>query len=278
MKQKILKLLKSRFVWCNMVLSILLLIVLSAVVLFLLKIYTNHGESIDVPNVVGLYELEAQQVIDKAGLEMEVIDSVYIRDQKPGVIVEQTPKQGLNVKSGRVIYLTINSNSKKEITIPNLIGVSERQATSTLSTLGFSISSINIVPSEYSDVLLEIRYNNAVVKAGDKLPDGAALTISVGRNDYNVAGEMVAMPSLIGLSSEEAVRIISDKNLVVGYIGFDQPQPKNDSEKSLYKVYKQIPQPNDTVIPGKRVDIWLSKDLKKQKAQQDTKQDDDFFR
>ena len=147
MKQKILKLLKSRFVWCNIVLSILLLIVLSAVVLFLLKIYTNHGESIDVPNVVGLYELEAQQVIDKAGLEMEVIDSVYIRDQKPGVIVEQTPKQGLNVKSGRVIYLTINSNSKKEITIPNLIGVSERQATSTLSTLGFSISSINIVPS-----------------------------------------------------------------------------------------------------------------------------------
>ena len=214
MKQKILKLLKSRFVWCNIVLSILLLIVLSAVVLFLLKIYTNHGESIDVPNVVGLYELEAQQVIDKAGLEMEVIDSVYIRDQKPGVIVEQTPKQGLNVKSGRVIYLTINSNSKKEITIPNLIGVSERQATSTLSTLGFSISSINIVPSEYSDVLLEIRYNNTVVKAGDKLPDGAALTILVGRNDYNVAGEMVAMPSLIGLSSEEAVRIISDKNLV----------------------------------------------------------------
>ena len=277
MKQKILKLLKSRFVWCNIVLSILLLIVLSAVVLFLLKIYTNHGESIDVPNVVGLYELEAQQVIDKAGLEMEVIDSVYIRDQKPGVIVEQTPKQGLNVKSGRVIYL-INSNSKKEITIPNLIGVSERQATSTLNTLGFSISSINIVPSEYSDVLLEIRYNNAVVKAGDKLPDGAALTISIGRNDYNVAGEMVAMPSLIGLSSEEAVRIISDKNLVVGYIGFDQPQPKNDSEKNQYKVYKQIPQPNDTVIPGKRVDIWLSKDLKKQKAQQETKQDDDFFR
>ena len=45
MKQKILKLLKSRFVWCNIVLSILLLIVLSAVVLFLLKIYTNHGES-----------------------------------------------------------------------------------------------------------------------------------------------------------------------------------------------------------------------------------------
>ena len=103
MKQKILKLLKSRFVWCNIVLSILLLIVLSAVVLFLLKIYTHHGESIDVPNIVGLYELEAQQVIDKAGLEMEVIDSVYIRDQKPGVIVEQTPRQGLNVKSKRAV-------------------------------------------------------------------------------------------------------------------------------------------------------------------------------
>lgn len=244
--------------------------------MFCLKIYTHHGESITVPNVIGLYEHEARELFERAGLSMEIVDSVYLRNEKPGVIVEQTPKQGLSVKGGRIIFLTVNANAKREIAIPDLIGVSERQATSTLNSLGFNIGSINIVPSEYADMVLEIRHNDRILKAGDKLPDGSTLSISVGRNDTIVSGEMVVVPSLIGLSATEAERIISENNMVVGYVGFDQPQPKNDSEKLQYKVYRQMPEAEQVVIPGKRIDIWLSKDPRKQQGERD-KKDDDFF-
>ncbi len=276
MINKILTLLKSKFLWLNVLAAVAVLVIISTIVMFCLKIYTHHGESITVPNVIGLYEHEARELFERAGLSMEIVDSVYLRNEKPGVIVEQTPKQGLSVKGGRIIFLTVNANAKREIAIPDLIGVSERQATSTLNSLGFNIGSINIVPSEYADMVLEIRHNDRILKAGDKLPDGSTLSISVGRNDTIVSGEMVVVPSLIGLSATEAERIISENNMVVGYVGFDQPQPKNDSEKLQYKVYRQMPEAEQVVIPGKRIDIWLSKDPRKQQGERD-KKDDDFF-
>lgn len=273
---KLLSLLKSKFVWLNLLAAFAVLVVLSMVVLFWLKKYTHHGESIDVPNLIGLYEHEAREIVGKVGLEIEVVDSVYLRNEKPGIIVEQTPKQGLGVKGGRVVFLTVNATAKREISVPDLIGVSERQATATLNSLGFNIGSINVVPSEYADMVLEIRHNNIMVKAGDKLPDGSTLSIYIGRNDTIVSGEMVVVPSLIGLSAAEAERTIAENNMVVGYIGFDQPQPQNDVEKAQYKVYRQVPEAEQTVIPGKRVDVWLSKDPRKQQGIQD-KKEDDFF-
>ncbi|MDO4726587.1 MAG: PASTA domain-containing protein [Porphyromonadaceae bacterium] len=275
MVKKIVDLIKSKFLWVNILVAIFSVVILVSVVLFALKIYTNHGEAIKVPNLVGLYENEAEEAIKHTGLTFEIIDSVYTRDAKPGIIVEQTPNQGLSVKDGRVVYLTINAKQKRAITIPNLINVSQRQATYTLTSLGFNIGNVEIIPSEYTDLVLDIKYNGVSLKEGDKVPDGATLSLSVGRSDSVYNGEMVIVPSLIGLSINEAEKIIANNNLVVGYIGFDNPQPSTDKEKLSYKIYRQMPPVTEQVVPGKRVDLWLSKDP--QKLQQSNKKDDDFF-
>lgn len=275
MVKKIVDLIKSKFLWVNILVAIFSVVILVSVVLFALKIYTNHGEAIKVPNLVGLYENEAEEAIKHTGLTFEIIDSVYTRDAKPGIIVEQTPNQGLSVKDGRVVYLTINAKQKRAITIPNLINVSQRQATYTLTSLGFNIGNVEIIPSEYTDLVLDIKYNGISLKEGDKVPDGATLSLSVGRSDSVYNGEMVIVPSLIGLSINEAEKIIANNNLVVGYIGFDNPQPSTDKEKLSYKIYRQMPPVTEQVVPGKRVDLWLSKDP--QKLQQSNKKDDDFF-
>lgn len=275
MVKKIVDLIKSKFLWVNILVAIFSVVILISVVLFALKIYTNHGEAIKVPNLVGLYENEAEEAIKHTGLTFEIIDSVYTRDAKPGIIVEQTPNQGLSVKDGRVVYLTINAKQKRAITIPNLINVSQRQATYTLTSLGFNIGNVEIIPSEYTDLVLDIKYNGVSLKEGDKVPDGATLSLSVGRSDSVYNGEMVIVPSLIGLSINEAEKIIANNNLVVGYVGFDNPQPATDKEKLSYKIYRQMPPVTEQVVPGKRVDLWLSKDP--QKLQQSNKKDDDFF-
>jgi len=268
--KKIIELLKSKLLWFNIIAVILILIVLFFAMLMFLKFYTNHGESIKVPNLIGLYENEAVEVIKKEKLQVEIIDSVFLRNSKSGVIVEQTPKQGSNVKHGRIIYLTINAKSKRTLILPNLVNVSQRQATNTLTAMGFGVN-VKIVPSEYSDVVLEITQNGRTLNAGDKLQDGAVLTLTVGKNnDYD--GEMIFVPSLTGLSFKDAENAILTNHLVIGYTGFDV-QPKDDNDKLLYKVYKQSPSPNESVIPGKRIDIWLSKDARK--IQQ--RQEDDFF-
>ncbi len=275
MIKKIADLIKSKFFWINILAAIFSIVILVSIILFALKIYTNHGEAIKVPNLVGLYENEAEEAIKHTGLTFEIIDSVYIRDAKPGIIVEQTPKQGLNVKAGRVVYLTVNAKQKRAITIPNLINVSQRQATYTLTSLGFKIGNVEIVPSEYTDLVLDIKYNGVSIKEGDKVPDGATLSLSVGRSDSVYNGEMVIVPSLMGLSINEAENIIANSNLMIGYVGFDNPQPTTDKEKLSYKVYRQMPSATERVVPGKRIDIWLSKDP--QKLQEGNKKDDDFF-
>lgn len=272
---KVKELVKSKFFWINIGAAVLAIIILWSIILLILKAYTNHGEAIKVPNLVGLYENEAEEAIKKSGLAFEIVDSVYMRDAKPGVIVEQTPKQGLSVKSGRIIFLTVNARQKKTIALPNLINVSQRQATYTLNSLGFNVGSVSVVPSEYSDMVLEVKLNGTSLRAGDEVPDGSTLSLVVGRNDSIYGGEKVMMPSLFGLSAAEAEKLITASNLVVGYVGFDNPQPANDKERSTYKVYKQIPEPHESVVPGKRVDIWLSKDGKKQQSQ--NKKNDDFF-
>lgn len=86
--------LKSRFFLINIILAIFTVIALVFLTLFLLKIYTRHGEALEVPNVVGMYANEADVLTERAGLRLVVIDSVFVRDSKPGGIVEQTPKRG----------------------------------------------------------------------------------------------------------------------------------------------------------------------------------------
>ena len=261
--------LKSKVLWVNIIVAVAVVIMLGVGTLTFLKYYTRHGEFVITPELKGLYESEAESILKQNMLRMEIVDSVYMRGEKPGIIVEQTPKAGGKVKSGRVVYLTINAKAKKQVVVPNILNVSRLQAESTLKSLGFTISNIEIVPSEYADLVLEIKYKGRTIEVGEQLPDGAVLSLKVGENDAYV-GSMAFVPILIGLSRDAAVMKIAANELSLGDINFDIP-PANDGEK--YMVYRQSPEAGERVVPETRIHIWLSKDAKKGQAQQQ----DDFF-
>ena len=263
---------KSKVLWINIIVVVAVVIMLGISTLTFLKYYTRHGEFVITPELKGLYEDEAESILKQNMLRMEIVDSVYLRNEKPGIIVEQTPKAGGKVKSGRVVYLTINAKAKKQVVVPNVLNVSRRQAESTLKSLGFTIGNIEIVPSEYADLVLEIKYKGQSVEMGEQLPDGAVLSLKVGENGENYEGSMAFVPILIGLSQSTAENKIEANELIVGIISYDVP-PANDAEKTQYMVYRQSPDPGERVVPETRVHIWLSKDAKKGQAQQQ----DDFF-
>lgn len=270
-------LLKSKFFWINVVVAIVAALVLMYLAMMLMKVYTHHGESVEVPEFLGLYVNEAESLADKSDLQIEVIDSVFLRDKKPGAIVEQTPKSGLKVKRDRVVYLTINSFSKRQISLPNLLNVSERQATYTLKSLGFEIGNVEVMPSEYADLVLDIKHNGTSLKPGDKVADGAVISLVVGKNDSTYKGEMQIVPLLQGMSRADAVAAIEAQGFIVGFVGSDEKDNANISDPS-FKVFRQNPVAGSTVIPGKRIDIWLTKDPKKINSQtQKTSDEDDFF-
>lgn len=277
MKKKIVAILKNKFIWINVGLAIVAALVLMYLAMLLMKVYTHHGEAVEVPEFLGLYVNEAESLADKSDLRIEVIDSVFLRDKKPGSIVEQTPKSGLKVKKDRVIYITINSFSKRQIALPNLLNVSERQATYTLKSLGFEIGRVEIMPSEYADLVLDVKHNGTSLKPGEKVPDGAVISLVVGKNDSTYQGEMRIVPTLQGMNRIDAVAAIEAQGFIVGFVGFDGRESANTDDLS-FKVYRQNPIAGSTVIPGKRIDIWLTKDPEKINAQsQSAYEEDDFF-
>ena len=266
--------LKSKFFWINVGVAILSVIVLTIIVLFSLKFFTKHGEQVAVPDVTGLYVEEADVLLRKQDLSYQVVDSVYVRDKLQGEILEQIPRAESNVKTGRIVYLTINSKSDKMIILPQVQNVSYRQARATLEAIGFVVSNIEYKPSEFPDLVMGIRVGQTPVRAGDRLRAGASVVLIVGSQTQ---GETAVAPDLIGFTQSAAEQLILQNNFVVGSVDFDVP-PTNEADKANYFVYRQSPEPTTSYELGRRINIWLTKDADKMsgKSSKETTEEDFF--
>ena len=78
-----------------------------------LRFYTNHGQKIQVPDVINLHASEGQSTLLKSGLDFDINDSVFVVGQKGGIILNQNPAGGAFVKENRKLYVTITK--KKEL-------------------------------------------------------------------------------------------------------------------------------------------------------------------
>lgn len=272
--QTVFNFLKSKFFWMHVGVAILSVIVIVLIVLFSLKFFTKHGEQVAVPDVTGLYLEEADVLLKKQDLSYQVIDSVYVRDKLQGEILEQIPRAESNVKTGRIIYLTINSKSDKMIILPQVQNVSYRQARATLEAIGFVVSNIEYKPSEFPDLVMGIRVGQTPVRAGDRLRAGASVVLIVGSQTQ---GETAVAPDLIGFTQSAAEQLILQNNFVVGSVDFDVP-PTNEADKANFFVYRQSPEPTTSYELGRRINIWLTKDADKmsEKSSKETTEEDFF--
>jgi len=160
--------------------------------LFGLDIWTGHGKVVNVPNVSGLTLSQARDVLESADLTMELSDSVYSDNAVPGSVIEQLPREGDRVKPGRTVYLTINAFSPKTLSVPELTGVSFRQARSVLESLGFTNVNVRYIPSEYKDLVLAVKFNGLPLRAGTRLPVSSTITIEVGEGFSDMTLDSIA--------------------------------------------------------------------------------------
>jgi len=86
------------------------------VMMVFLRFSTNHGEQIEVPNLVGKNAEEAKIILEDLGLEYQILDSIYDPKKPVGTIVSQNPKPTayslLFVKSGRTIALRVTKKNR----------------------------------------------------------------------------------------------------------------------------------------------------------------------
>lgn len=171
---------KSWYLWGNLLGMLALIVVLFLGLRYALSIYTHHGESITIPNLKHKQYSDIKRMLEQEGLEVEVIDTGYIKSLPDNCVLEQSPKAGERVKSGRIVYLTINSTQSPQITIPDVIDNSSlREAMAKLQSMGFKLSIPEQVAGE-KDWVYGIKAGNRLLRSGDKVAIDIPLTILVG--------------------------------------------------------------------------------------------------
>ena len=201
---------------------------------------------------------EAKLVAEEAGMRIDVTDSAFIKRMKRGAVYRQNPAPGSKVKQGRRIALTINAVNSREITMPDLIGYSTRQAKAELLSRGLILGKLIYVQDMATNNVLRQLHKNKEIEPGTMIESEAVIDLVVGLNSRD---NVTFVPYLAGLRNLSAVEAVHDHSLNLGRMRFDDTV-KNYEDSLNAVVYKQIPEASDSISVkmGSNVDIYLTLD------------------
>ncbi len=200
--------LTSPLIWGNLLAMLVVVVGLLVGLMWWLSDYTNHGESVEVPDLYGMDIATAKERLAAEGLSVIVNDSAYNKSLSAGCVIVQQPVAGAQVKQGRVVYVTVNSLTLSLVEIPDLIDNSSyREARAKLQAMGFRLSEPRLIEGE-QDWVYGIQHQGRNLIAGDQVARESLLTLVIGRGsgldeDYSsMEGDSLAMSGLIGTQGE----------------------------------------------------------------------------
>lgn len=170
----------------NLIIIILVGIAGLGIIYLSFAIFTRHGESSVVPGVEKMSYTQAIEILHSKGFKVDIRDSLYKEDEKPGYVIEQFPKSNSVVKPGRKIFLYINAVHPKEVIIDEdnnpredaLKSTSFRQGKARLEELGFKNIRVIKILGE-NDCISKIYADGKVVKKMQKVPVNAHIVMEV---------------------------------------------------------------------------------------------------
>lgn len=254
---KFLKFLISKAFLINFVIAIAVFILVLLATLYSLDYYTHHGEEMSVPDLSGMTIEEVDQVLKESKLRYEIIDSVYLPEIERGTVVEQVPAVNFKVKEKRRIFLTINSFTPEKIVMPNLTGVTLRQAQSLADAHGLKVGNLEYVP-DISTTILRQNYKGEKIEEGELITKGVYIDLVIGQG---LSNKKAYIPDLIALVIQNAEIKLTEASLNLGAIITDETiETPEDSLNA--KIWKQAPisDTESEIYLGAYIDIWLSLD------------------
>jgi eukaryotic-like serine/threonine-protein kinase len=201
----------NRPLWVNIAVGFGIVIV--AFVLFVLSLnwLTHHGEAKTVPSVTGKPLSQVQALLEKEGFELVIQDSVYLDSLAPTTVIKQVPEADDVVKVNRTIYVTVNRTVPPDVTMPNLIGYSFRNAEMILKNAGLKLGDTTYKPDFAKNSILDQLYNGRSISAGSNIRVGSTISLVIGSG---IGNEDMAVPKLIGLTYDEAKILLQTNGLI----------------------------------------------------------------
>ena len=234
----------SKFFWINFILALLVLYVIFYFTMRNLDTYTNHSVKIQVPNLKGIQLSELDDSLKLLEIEYKIRDSVFSNDYPMGMIIQQDPSPHSEdfpnyIKPNRTIYLTIVKKQEIYKTIPDLLTnvTSKNIGKSKLEKLGFKVE-LEVKDHKDKDKVLELRYEDKLLKTGKKLVRGSTIKLVFGSGDK---GKPIELPDFKGMNIYLATQKASEIGLDLEIQYYDSVLNLKDSNFAV--VYSQYPDP-----------------------------------
>jgi len=245
----------------NLGLAAAIIIGMVLVLLIWLNIYTRHGQARPVPDFYGLTLEDAARLAKKSKLRYQVIDSVYTPVVGKGCISEQNPKPGFKVKKWRRVTLTINAFNPEMVVIPDLVGLSKRQALALISSSGLEPGQLRYIPDLSIDFVIKQIHNGKEIAPGDSIQKGSVIDLVLGKG---LSYERTPVPDLMGMNLENAKNSILGASLNLGAYIYDNTVATAKDSSGAF-VYKQNPEYKESarLQLGSAVYLWLTTDSAK---------------
>ena len=243
-----LQFLKEKKFYINLLIILLLCGALLWLTFRLLDRYTRHDTVYTMPDFVGQDFREVKHEHSK-DFNFILIDSVYPKGQQPGSIFQQDPLPGSKIKKGRNVYAIIVAVTPEKTLMPNLKGISLREAIGRLESSGLEVDHLDYAPYSYKNNVIDQYYQNQPIKEGTELVKGSRITLQVGIGNDKAK---VKVPNLIGKPAAEAKRILNLTGLNMG------KESSEDSDSIQYMCVRRMsPGPSSgSVDAGTYIDVW----------------------
>ena len=240
----------KRFPWMlHVLLMIGISVVILALVFLFIRIYARQGEEYELPDVVGS-NIEAVKADNPVDLDYVIMDSVFRPGEEGGRILTQDPKAGTMVKKGRKVYVTMTAYTPEDAVMPELAGLTVRQAVNELIGSGLEVGRLKYVEDPYKNTIVDQTCKGKALYAGQQIERGSVVDLVVGLGDGT--GTSI-VPFVIGKTQDKARRDILSASLNVSKEHF-----RGVKNKRTAVVYKQ--EPDYTGVSrypyGTEVELW----------------------
>ena len=127
---------------------------------------------ITVPDLSDLTVEQARQRLKDVGLVVGKITQQSVDGKKDGVVIAQSPSGDSKVSKGTTIDLVVNKAKAKKVKVPNLVGMTLKDARDTLSNVHLGVNQVAGSVEDKSVV------TEQSIKAGDEIDEGSTLNLT----------------------------------------------------------------------------------------------------
>ena len=128
----------------------------------------SDDETVKVPPVIGLNIEDAEETLENFDLKYKVVyeDS----DKEPDTVIKQDPEARTEVDLNSTVTLTV-SREMKDVDVPNLIGMTQKEAKKALEEVGLKLGNVKEQDSkkEEGTVIEQSKTKNSNAKEGDSI-------------------------------------------------------------------------------------------------------------